>query len=117
MIIYNFEKYRLDNNNSIEGICWNVTHSEYSNDFKVSCYTEVNTEELSPEDAIELVKEILGEEGREDVKKGFFDQPDIQPILLQEKEDEIIRQEILGDERARQEDLINETVIHEDPVE
>jgi len=98
MIIYNFEKYKLDNNNSIEGIYWNVTDSNYSNDFKVSYYTEVNTEELSSEDAIELVKETLGEEGREDVRESFFDQPNIQPILLQEMEDEIIRQEGLIEE-------------------
>jgi len=98
MIIYNFEKYKLDNNNNIEGIYWNVTDSNYSSDFKVSYYTEANTEELSPENAIELVKEILGEEGREDVRENFFDQPNIQPILIKEMEDERIRQEGLIEE-------------------
>lgn len=77
MIIYNFENYKVNEHGSIEGIYWNIRDSDHSEEnFQTGYYTGVTLEEeLSPEEAITLVKSTLGEEEIINIEAEFQQQP------------------------------------------
>lgn len=77
MITYNFEKYKVDANNKIEGIYWNVRDSDHSEEnFQTGYYTGVTLEkELTPEEAIALIKSTLGEKEIISIEAEFQQQP------------------------------------------
>jgi len=79
MITYNFEKYRANANNKIEGIYWNIRDSDHSEEhFQIGYYTGVTLEEeLTPEEAITLVKSTIGEEEIINIESEFQQQPSL----------------------------------------
>ena len=89
MITYNFEKYRIDNNNAIEGIYWYIRDSDHSEgNFQIGHYTKVALEkEITPEEALVLVKSVLGAEAIAEIEAEFPLLPAVlEKIMLAESE-------------------------------
>ena len=92
MITYNFEKYRIDNNNAIEGIYWYIRDSDHSEgNFQIGHYTKVALEkEITPEEAIVLVKSALGAEAIAEVESQFSFHPSVlEKTMLAENEKDL----------------------------
>lgn len=65
MITYNFERYILNNDDTVRAIYWYMRDSDHPEEYiRTGNYTEVTLEEeLSPDEAMTLVKSIIGTEG------------------------------------------------------
>jgi hypothetical protein len=65
MITYNFERYILNNDDTIRAIYWYMRDSDHPEEhIRTGNYTEVTLEEkLAPDEAMALVKSIIGTEG------------------------------------------------------
>ena len=89
MITYKFEKYRINTDNVIEGIYWNIRDSDHSEEnIQVSYYTKLTLEkEITPEEAIVLVKSVLGAEAIAEIEAEFPLLPAVlEKIMLAESE-------------------------------
>jgi len=70
MLIYNFDKCKLDNNNKVKGIYLNITDNNYpEKNPQINYYTEIELDkEPAPDEAIALVKSTIGKEGIANIK-------------------------------------------------
>ena len=92
MITYKFEKYRINTDNVIEGIYWNIRDSDHSEEnIQVSYYTKLTLEkEITPEEAIVLVKSALGAEAIAEVESQFSFHPSVlEKTMLAENEKDL----------------------------
>ena len=92
MITYKFEKYRINTDNVIEGIYWNIRDSDHSEEnFQISYYTKLTLEkEITPEEAIVLVKSALGAEAIAEVESQFSFHPSVlEKTMLAENEKDL----------------------------
>jgi hypothetical protein len=99
MITYNFENYRVGVDNTIEGIYWNIRDSDHPEEnFQIGHYTELALEEeITPEEAIALVKSTIGAEEIANIESQFPLQPFMIEKLAREAEEanQILAAEIL----------------------
>ena len=84
MISYNFEEFKKDNDKTIEGIYWNTRDSDHPEEnFQIGHYTELTLEEeITPEEAIALVKSTLGSEAIDEIEAQF----PLQPFVIEKLE-------------------------------
>ena len=90
MLNYNFEEFKKNNDTTIEGIYWNMRDSDHPEEYmQIGHFTEVTLEEeITPDEAIALVKTTLGAELLSDLEANFSKQPLMIEKLSSEEEPE-----------------------------